>query len=802
MIRFKGISKNPKVTSLRGSLPAVPFGQAGNDPRLPDEQGSNAVMQCRNRDCFAVAANDSKPIKQRTSLRGSFRRLRTKQSPSMKSHRYDSGDCFTPPHIPALPFAMTFLYKGTAVIQFFCAEGLTPRNDGKVFRDALKWLLLLPCFFFCPEGYGQQRPQSYLDSLYAIAFKSVPDSNSVKTFTLMQRYYFERGQYDSALKYARLAAPVAERLKDVRTLAHVYYRLGMTYTNKTDYDNARHYLEAAQNLIPQLNDTALQVNIYNAYALLSNYQSDYNTAVEYLLKEAELINSSSSMEIKQMLPQVYGNIGHNLIGEKQYEKGIEYEKKALLIKGYPSEARYRVMLHLDIFDAYIRLGNDQTAKAHLDSAIQLNAPLENSVLSSMVFNNQAYYFRYVEDYDNALQAYHEAYQLCAETGNEYLKSQMGNNIAEMYFQAGRYDEAFRFALEANDIGKRLKEYNVAAASYSTLKQLASKKADYKKALEYATLSQQYADSATNKETQKTVLSLEAKYQHQKKEKEIAALTIANTQKEMELVKRNRLLVVGGISALAVVLVLTLLYKNSRQKQEIAEREQALQQEKIQHLERQQQIVSLQSMVNGQEAERTRIARDLHDGLGGLFSTIKMYFSTLQHDEPSLKQKELFQKSYSMVDSASEEVRRIAHNMMPEVLMKMGLVNALKDLCANITAGKLLKVSLEVHGMDNRLNTTTEVMLFRIVQELLNNIIKHAQATEAIIQFIQEDQRLSVIVEDNGRGFNTQEADENKHAGMEAIQSRVAYLNGKLNIDSQKGLGTTVMMDFLVNHIGT
>ena len=130
----------------------------------------------------------------------------------------------------------------------------------------------------------------------------------------------------------------------------------------------------------------------------------------------------------------------------------------------------------------------------------------------------------------------------------------------------------------------------------------------------------------------------------------------------------------------------------------------------------------------------------------------MYFSTLQHDAPELKENQLFQKSYAIVDTASEEVRRIAHNMMPEVLMKLGLTNALKDLCDNISAGRLLNVSLEVHGMNKRFNITTEIMLFRIVQELLNNIIKHAHASEAIIQFIREESRLSVIVEDNGRGF--------------------------------------------------
>ena len=118
----------------------------------------------------------------------------------------------------------------------------------------------------------------------------------------------------------------------------------------------------------------------------------------------------------------------------------------------------------------------------------------------------------------------------------------------------------------------------------------------------------------------------------------------------------------------------------RAKRLVAEKDVMLKQEHVKFLERQQQVVSLKAMVNGQETERSRIAKDLHDGLGGLFSTIKMYFSTLQHDQPKLKEEAIFVKSYELVHSASEEVRRIAHNMMPEVLIKIGLLQAVQELC--------------------------------------------------------------------------------------------------------------------------
>ena len=317
-------------------------------------------------------------------------------------------------------------------------------------------------------------------------------------------------------------------------------------------------------------------------------------------------------------------------------------------------------------------------------------------------------------------------------------------------------------------------------------------------MQYAEQHKEYADSATNEATQNVTLSLEKKYETEKKEKEIAALTIANTAQELAVVKRNRLLLVGGLAALFLLIMLSLLYRNSKQKQLLAAKENALHQEQIKFLQRQQQVVSLQSMINGQETERSRISKDLHDGLGGLFSTIKMYFSTLQHEQQSLKDNALFTKSYELIDTASEEVRRIAHNMMPEVLMKLGLIHALQDMCTNITAGKLVQVKLQTYGMEKRKAPGTEIMLYRIVQELLNNVIKHAQATLVIVQFNQEADRLTVTVEDNGHGFNVQEVDENNHVGLETIRSRVNYLNGNISIDSEESVGTTVLMEFLIN----
>jgi signal transduction histidine kinase len=176
----------------------------------------------------------------------------------------------------------------------------------------------------------------------------------------------------------------------------------------------------------------------------------------------------------------------------------------------------------------------------------------------------------------------------------------------------------------------------------------------------------------------------------------------------------------------------------------------------------------------------------------------MHYSTLQQDTPLVKDNPLYKKTLDLINNASDELRKIAHNMMPEVLMKVGLAEALQDFCNNISSGKLLKINLQTFGMEKRLSSATEIMLYRIIQELVNNIIKHAYATEAIIQINREGNRLSLTIEDNGKGFDTKEVEEKRSMGMATIRSRVDYLNGRLTIDSRKDIGTTVMIDLLLN----
>jgi len=239
------------------------------------------------------------------------------------------------------------------------------------------------------------------------------------------------------------------------------------------------------------------------------------------------------------------------------------------------------------------------------------------------------------------------------------------------------------------------------------------------------------------------------------------------------------------SFLTLLLISFLSYRTYKQKQ-------LLQQQLIKQLQNEKLLLATESILKGQEDERSRLAQDLHDGLGGMLSGVKLTLSAMKGNiilpEESAR---LFTKAFEQLDSSIGEMRRVAHNMMPEALVKLGLQQALQDYCDGINEAKRLKVSCEFHGLENRLDNSTEIIVYRIVQELLNNIIKHANAVNVLVQVIKKDTELDITVEDDGKGFNKEEALAKKGAGLKNIQSRVDYLKGEVDIKSIPGKGTSV-----------
>lgn len=642
-------------------------------------------------------------------------------------------------------------------------------------------------FYYLLGGFAlseQVAPHSRIDSVLA---SDATDTEKAKwLFEQGRRYWFSRKLQEAKL-YLKKSGVIAEGNRSDTLLADAYNLLANVHLKLQQFDSSFYYLQKALDQKIEIYNPLIQETYSKIYFELG----DYPSSLHFALLSAAGFEKSTDPRFNLQAVYSYHMAGDVLEKQGQREKAIEYFKKAYE-KGSKSDVSWYVKVPaLRIANYYLSINEFDKARHLYDTIISLDQDSPSHEPTMHSYEGLGNLAMKEGDFEQATLFYKKAMAYAKERDLLSNEENFSTRLGAAFLADKKIDSASLYLHEA--IAKSSKSENLSNLSqaYLHLSQLHEAIGDYKQAMRYFKHHKNFQDSILSVENSRSINNLEILYQTRQKDGEILRLTEVEMEKDFGIKKRNIYITIALLAVVVLFVIIFLLRKNYRHKQRLHE-------QKVKQLEQQQQVISLQSMINGQEAERTRVSRDLHDGLGGLFSTIKMYLGSLQQEMPSLSGKALFNKSYSMVDTAAEEVRRIAHNMMPQVLLKLGLINAIEDVCANIRAAKLLNVKMEVHGMDIRLNPTTEIMLFRIMQELLNNIIKHAQATEAIIQFVREENRLSVIVEDNGKGFNALEVEKTGHAGIATIQSRVAYLNGKLTIDSRQDVGTTVMMDFLIN----
>jgi signal transduction histidine kinase len=286
--------------------------------------------------------------------------------------------------------------------------------------------------------------------------------------------------------------------------------------------------------------------------------------------------------------------------------------------------------------------------------------------------------------------------------------------------------------------------------------------------------------------QKNVMALDKKYETEKKEKQLII-------QQATINKKNTLnyMLIGSTTALFIISLLS--YRNFSQKRK-------LQEQKITELENEKLLLATQSILKGQEEERSRMAKDLHDGLGGLLSGVKLQLGAMKGNLIlSEENGKTFNRALSKLDESISEMRRVAHNLMPEALMKLGLQQALQDYCDGLSELQDFKINTEFYGLEKRMEPSFEIVVYRIVQELLNNSVKHSGASAILVQVMRQDKNLTITVEDNGKGFDKEAVLQG--AGLVNISSRVDYLKGQLDIKTDPGKGTSVYIDCKIEENG-
>ncbi len=295
------------------------------------------------------------------------------------------------------------------------------------------------------------------------------------------------------------------------------------------------------------------------------------------------------------------------------------------------------------------------------------------------------------------------------------------------------------------------------------------------------------DSIFKEETALKTAEYRTLYETEKKQKENLLLAKDNALKKLQIaeeVKNKRILTVIFISGIIILLLLFLFaYNRYKQKQEAElERKLALQQK-----------LRFKAVLEAEEKERVRIARELHDSLGQMLSAAKMNMSAM--DSFNEEDAKLMGNAKKLVDDSVKEVRAISHNLMPSTLMDKGIVTALNELANKINDTGLMHIDLVVNDADTRLDSSVEIAIYRIVQEVVNNMIKHSKANTVEIMLDYNTEKIYLSIKDNGVGFDTNTIEQSSGIGWKNIFSRVYMMNGDVQIDSQPGRGTLVNIEF-------
>lgn len=367
------------------------------------------------------------------------------------------------------------------------------------------------------------------------------------------------------------------------------------------------------------------------------------------------------------------------------------------------------------------------------------------------------------------------------------------NYANFFQKQQDYQEAINQLKKAEEIELTAYKLKYHKILYENFAECYKKLGDYKNAFFYHEKYQIYNDSL-NFTTQNIAISdLDKKYQTAEKEKKI--LEIQNKNKE------QRKLIIGTLLFILLFGIIALLVlKNAQKKQKLANQEKEIEKQKNLNLLKEQELGIINAMIEGQEKERKQIAEDLHDNIGSVLATLKLHFENLKinRKKKEFDQKKLFDKTENLIDETYKKVRNIAHAKNAGVIANVGLLNAIELMAEKISAADKIEIEVIHFGLDQRLKNSLEINIFRIIQELITNVIKHAEASNASINISLYDEVLNVIIEDNGKGFIPQKNKKDNGMGLNSIKTRITHLKGTFEIDSTLDKGTTVIINVPVN----
>lgn len=578
------------------------------------------------------------------------------------------------------------------------------------------------------------------------------------------RWYFGNNS-DSAIEHGRKALQYFEQANTVVTddKADVHLLLAETFDEQGKQDSSAYYYYLLSSEIESGNitDAKLSIDLYTKLAIFwinldyGNSENDeyFSTLRNYVDKAKQaarsLKDSNDAVSSVYFLQGAYFHALQKFDSARYYYLRYVLEREKIGLLALPR----KISAFTNITDTYLQENKPHEAMGFIDKVERLgDAPQKSKYLVFfMQFNN-------------------------------LLKGRA-------LYQLGHYNEAISLI---NDALEKLKTTGAHLRSelvdaHKTLADSYEAKGDYKNALLQKNRYIFLSDSLMKKDKIDMVNRLEVRYRIVEKDKALAEQKLKIASIESRVHNRNVLIAAIILLALFSILGFALWRRKNIHKQK-------LQQERIDNLQQKMEIERLNATIDGEDKERTRIARELHDGIGALLTGAKMNFELVKKSN-QYEHNPDFLEGIKLLEETAAGLRETAHNIMPEILMQEGLSNAVRSFCERMTGKGGTVISFQTLGSSENMDATFDLPVYRIIQELIQNIRKHANASAALVQMnFHEDGGIDITVEDDGAGMDVS-SNKSNGMGLKNINERVKQLGGRIDINSGKGKGTSVYLEF-------
>lgn len=645
--------------------------------------------------------------------------------------------------------------------------------------------ILLMFFFVCSKSFSQR--------------KSANENSYSKDTALINGYIKKalpftqlKATHDSADYYLKKIFSLSQQRNYAKGITE-YYRLKAVMYYLLEKEDSLSFTISKAFHSARKSGNAKELALVNDLRgwIFQNMEQNDSAAYYYI----QAVKIADSLKNHKFSGEIYSNLSVVFWSIGDYQKSAEYA-----IRAYHNANILKDTLLLS--NSLSDLANAKTSLKQYDTALILFERVKEIIKDPVRFNyvlfraasNEASIYADRSNNKNAIAEYKKILQW-NKLIPAYLLSYVYSGLGAAQYKENQLNEAALNMAKAIAMASEGGVKMGLRDSYLLMSQIKEKQKQFVLALDFRKKYDSLNDTLMSGSRTKFIHQLEAKYNSAQKNNQITRQQLAISENQRIIQRKNALNAALIIGILFLLIIAILIYYNFRNRNKMLLQNQKLREQRITELEQERKLVAAQSVMKGQEAERSRLARDLHDGVGGLLSGVKLSMSNMKGNVfLSEENAQSFENVISQLDQSIAELRRVSHNMMPEALIKYGLKEALENYCENINVSGKINIQLQTYGMENRIEQSTEIIIYRMIQELLNNVIKHADARNVLIQLVRKEDHFNLTVEDDGKGFDTKENENKTGAGLANIKARAEYLNGNVDIVSKKGEGTSVNIE--------